>query len=85
MLLGRIDRLQRSRFTKYIAVTYSVRSQCRCRQAGGYRERQEKSSEVLPKVIVRLLRTKGCAAPVRGGTEAKPTSVQQQPDPTASP
>jgi len=59
-----------------------TRSCCRYRRTGGYRECKGKPSELLPKPIVHLLRTEGCAAPVCGGTEAKPTSVQQQPVPT---
>ncbi|CAH1227041.1 hypothetical protein PAECIP111893_05356 [Paenibacillus plantiphilus] len=56
---------------------------CRRRQTGGYRDRQGKRSELLRKVIAHLLRTKGYVAPVCRCTEAKPTSVQQPPDPTS--
>ncbi|MBA9088145.1 hypothetical protein FHR92_004641 [Fontibacillus solani] len=35
-------------------------------------------------MIAHLLRMKGCAGPVCGCTEAKPTNVQQPPDPTSS-
>lgn len=37
--------------------------------ASRYQQRQGKPSEVRPKVIVHLLRTKGCAALVRGWTQ----------------
>ncbi|MDF2713421.1 MAG: hypothetical protein K0R28_346 [Paenibacillus sp.] len=48
-----------------------ARSCCRRRKTGENRERQGKPSELLPKAVVHLLRTKGCAAPVCGGAEAK--------------
>lgn len=58
---------------------------CRCCRTGGYCECQGKPSELLPNVIIHLLRTKGYATPVCGGTEAKRTmpfnnNLTRQPD-----